>query len=374
MEKVIHPWGAEFNNDSRVLVLGTFPSPRSRKEGFPFGHPQNVFWSALADSLGVQRINPNATRDERYAFVLENNMALWDVLHSCEIDGASDASIKNPVANKFRPIIEASNINAIFTTGRKATDLFNELCVKESGMRAIYLPSTSPANRATQAKPLFGELWGNVGKIVRGEIISAAGMKALDRNTIEHHGIPSMVLMERAALAVVEALNEFDLSRVICVCGAGNNGGDGIAVARLLHLAGVDAKILFVGDKKKFGAETKQQYAIAKSYGVPICENDRAVISGAATILDAMFGIGLTRGLSGEFLDAAKAVNKFRAKGAKVLSVDIPSGVSADTGEIFGGAINADATVTFSYNKIGMTMEPGKAAAGRVIIKDIGII
>jgi hypoxanthine-DNA glycosylase len=377
MEKVIHPWGAVFNKDSKVLVLGTFPSPRSRKEGFPFGHPQNVFWSALADSLGVQRINPDASRDERYAFILSNNVAIWDVLHSCEIDGASDASIKNPVANKFRPIIEASNISAVFTTGRKATDLFNELCVKEAGMRAVYLPSTSPANRATQAKPLFGELWGNVGRLVRGELVSAYGMKAFDRNTIESHGVPSMVLMERAALAVAEELAGFNLSRVICVCGAGNNGGDGIAVARLLHLARINAEILFVGDKKKMSVETQRQYAIAKSYDVPIHENKLAILSGATTIVDAMFGIGLTRGLSSEFLDTVKAVNKFRAGGAKVLSIDIPSGVSADTGEILGGAnsaVSADITVTFAYNKIGLTIEPGRTAAGRIIIKDIGII
>jgi len=168
LQHLEHPWPAVFDAESRVLILGTFPSPRSRAVGYPYGHSQNIFWNALAHSLGVQPLAPQANRQQRQDWLLENHVALWDVLHSCDIEGASDSSIRNPVANRFRPLVEASHIRAIFTTGRKATDLFNSLCVEEAGMRAIYLPSTSPANRARQAQPAFAELWAEVGRHVWG--------------------------------------------------------------------------------------------------------------------------------------------------------------------------------------------------------------
>jgi hypoxanthine-DNA glycosylase len=156
MEHIIHPWKPIFDAKSRVLILGTIPSPRSRKEGFYFGHPQNVFWRTLAEVF-ESTIPENV--EEKRAFLLKNHIALWDVLHACDIEGASDSSVKNPIPNKFRPLIEQSNIGTIFTTGRKATDLFNQCCAEESDIPAIYLPSTSPANRATQARPEFIELW-----------------------------------------------------------------------------------------------------------------------------------------------------------------------------------------------------------------------
>ncbi|MDR1712758.1 MAG: DNA-deoxyinosine glycosylase [Coriobacteriales bacterium] len=162
-----HPWPPVYDGHSQVLLLGTFPSPRSRQEGFYFGHPQNCFWSVLARSLGAEPLPPGATKADKTAFLLENHVALWDVLHSCDIEGAADASITNPVANRFKPIIENSRIGAIFTTGRTATRLFNELAAQEAGMQAAYLPSTSPANRAQQARPEFAELWSQVGRYIR---------------------------------------------------------------------------------------------------------------------------------------------------------------------------------------------------------------
>ncbi|MCL2492682.1 MAG: DNA-deoxyinosine glycosylase [Clostridiales bacterium] len=154
---LIHPWPPLYDSTSKVLILGTIPSPKSREMGFYYGHPQNIFWKTLADVLG--REEPPRDTPARRAFALENRIALWDVLHSCEIHGASDASIRDPVPNLFKPILEASRIKTIFTTGKAGTDLFRKYCAEEAGMRPVYLPSTSPANRAAQVKPEYRIQW-----------------------------------------------------------------------------------------------------------------------------------------------------------------------------------------------------------------------
>ena len=219
-------------------------------------------------------------------------------------------------------------------------------------------------------------------------LVTGAEMKALDENTIKNHGIPSLVLMERAALASVEVLESegFDLASVIIFCGAGNNGGDGFAISRLLHLAGVNVKTVFIGDSDKRSEETCVQQKIAESYSVQtLCfENisDKSEISEnktagneykPTTIIDAIFGIGALRPPKGIYLDAINYINEKRNSGAKVFSIDIPSGVSADNGETPGEAVHADVTVTFAYKKIGLTIPPGSQLAGKIIVKDIGI-
>jgi len=165
---LIHPWPPLYDSESRVLILGTIPSPKSREMGFYYGHPQNIFWKTLADVLG-QEVPPYDVPARR-AFALKNHVALWDVLHSCEIDGASDASIRNPVPNRFRPILETSRIAAIFTTGKTGTDLFHKYCADEAGMESVYLPSTSPANRAAQTKPEYREQWALVAEALRNKL------------------------------------------------------------------------------------------------------------------------------------------------------------------------------------------------------------
>jgi NAD(P)H-hydrate epimerase len=212
-----------------------------------------------------------------------------------------------------------------------------------------------------------------------GRLVTADEMKRLDENTIKNHGVPSLVLMERAALAAVETLHEedFDLSRVAAVCGPGNNGGDGIAVARLLHLAGYAVTVVFVGGPEKCSDETASQWRIAESYGVEIVGLRDAAGSGlfseATTVVDAILGIGGGRAPSGDFLDAIRLINRAGASGAEVLALDIPSGVSADTGEAAGEAAHADVTVTFAYKKVGHTKPPGDELSGSVVVKDIGI-
>lgn len=132
-----------YDEHSRVLLLGTFPSPKSREYGFYYGHPQNRFWPVLTAVLGepIPRTN-----DEKRALCLRRGIALWDVLASCRIVGASDTSIKDPIPNPISRILGAADIRAIFATGQKAGDLYRRLCLPDTGREAVTLPSTSPAN------------------------------------------------------------------------------------------------------------------------------------------------------------------------------------------------------------------------------------
>ena len=140
---VTHEFDAFFDKDSRVLILGTIPSPKSREQGFYYGHPQNRFWKVLADVLDEEFPQ---TVEERKGFLKRNHIALWDVLESCEIKGASDVSIRNARPKDMNRILQAADIRAIFATGAKAAQLYKKLCFPECGVEAVRLPSTSPAN------------------------------------------------------------------------------------------------------------------------------------------------------------------------------------------------------------------------------------
>jgi NAD(P)H-hydrate epimerase len=211
--------------------------------------------------------------------------------------------------------------------------------------------------------------------------VTAEQMKELDRYTIEVMGVPAMVLMERAALASVETLHKgehkFDLKNVLCVCGAGNNGGDGFAVSRLLKLQGVRVRALFIGSVEKMTQETALQKMIAGNYDVEIVSNDLEVFNsggGYTTVIDALFGIGGDRPLTGIYLETVRRINRLSGNSsAKILSLDIPSGISANTGTVLGEGVRANVTVTFAFNKVGLTLEPGKTYAGETVVKDIGI-
>jgi hypoxanthine-DNA glycosylase len=143
-KKITHPFEPVYDAQSKILILGTMASPKSREYGFFYGHPQNSFWRVLAHIFDVKM--PESIEDKK-RFLLENKIALWDVLHSCEITGADDSSIKNPVVNDFSDIIAGSEIKNIFTTGKTATKLYEKYCFKDTRIPALYLPSTSPANR-----------------------------------------------------------------------------------------------------------------------------------------------------------------------------------------------------------------------------------
>lgn len=150
--QVTHDFQPIYNEESRVLMLGTMPSPKSRETGFYYGHPRNRFWKVVSDVCG--EVLPE-TKEEKVAFALRNKIAVWDVLAGCEIKGAEDASIRNPVANDLNIIIKNVDIRAVFATGQKAAQLYRKYCQKETGMEIICLPSTSPANCSISYEKLF---------------------------------------------------------------------------------------------------------------------------------------------------------------------------------------------------------------------------
>jgi hypoxanthine-DNA glycosylase len=142
-ELLFHTISPVYNSKSRILMLGSFPSPKSRETSFFYGHPQNRFWPVLAKVFSA---DTPASNDEKKQFLLDRHIALWDVLSSCTIQNADDASIRNYKANDLSMILEAADIKAVFTTGGKAHQLYNKLCLLRTNIPAIALPSTSPAN------------------------------------------------------------------------------------------------------------------------------------------------------------------------------------------------------------------------------------
>ena len=130
------------------------PSPKSRENKIYYGHPKNRFWTVLSSILKENLPNTNL---EKIELLKKYNIALWDVLHSCDIEGASDNSIKNPVPNDIKSIVDKSEIKHIFTTGKKALELYNKLCLENVGIEAISLPSTSPANFRYSEEKLIEE-------------------------------------------------------------------------------------------------------------------------------------------------------------------------------------------------------------------------
>lgn len=200
-------------------------------------------------------------------------------------------------------------------------------------------------------------------------VLDAHSMKTLDTYTINRIGIPSMVLMERAALAVANCVkdNISKTDKILALAGTGNNGADAIAAARILRLWGYEADIVLVGDRQKASLESINQINIAKNLGISLYNNVN--IKEYTIIIDGLFGIGLNQAVRGQFLDYINEVNK---EEKTVFSVDIPSGISASNGKVLGQAIKANYTITFGYNKIGLILYPGCDYAGQVIVADIG--
>ena len=156
---IIHPIPPVYDENSRILILGSFPSVKSREAQFFYGHPQNRFWRVLATVF--EEPFP-ATVPERRAFLLRSRIAAWDVIGSCDIIGSSDASIKNVRANDLRPILEAADIRQIFVNGKTAEKMYLRYTQPLTGRKAVCLPSTSPANAAFGLERLV-EAW----KIIR---------------------------------------------------------------------------------------------------------------------------------------------------------------------------------------------------------------
>ncbi len=202
-------------------------------------------------------------------------------------------------------------------------------------------------------------------------------MKAADRAAIEG-GVDSLRLMETAAGFVCAAAEEFlgEDRRAAVFCGPGNNGGDGVAAARMLRQRGVEVRAFLVGDRSKMTPDTRAMEQKLRDAGGalesfrPEDASIAAFTAEAGVIVDAVFGVGLSRDLTGDALAAVRLMN---ASKAPTVAADIPSGVSADTGRIFGEAAEAAVTVTFTRGKPGHFVEPGCVYCGEVRVADIGI-
>ncbi len=221
-------------------------------------------------------------------------------------------------------------------------------------------------------------------------VVSAAEMKRCDASTISDFGVPQDVLMERAALSICKYVKKAlpEGGRVLILAGSGNNGGDGIAAARLLHQDKINVTLVLVNHslsdkasttKRSVGCST--QLKIAISYGIDIIDFDASKLSSeikkSDVIVDAMLGIGCTRDLTGDYMSAVWEINYSRedydGKFPHVIAADIPTGINTDTGQVHGNAIRADETVTFGFLKMGLIFYPGAAHAGEIHIVNVGI-
>ena len=208
------------------------------------------------------------------------------------------------------------------------------------------------------------------------KVVTAKEMKEIDSKTIREFGLSSIVLMERAGLAVSERIKElFGRKKIIVISGSGNNGGDGLVVARHLHNEGWDVNVFLTSGQNDLSKEAFVQYKTAKQFGVSIQVIDElfvhhpAVLSRHALIIDAILGTGLSKPVTGKLAEVITLINR---TGLPVVSVDIPSGVSSDDGQVMGNAVKASCTFTFGLPKRGHLLYPGAALSGKLFVEDIG--
>ncbi|MDD3173111.1 MAG: DNA-deoxyinosine glycosylase [Herbinix sp.] len=155
MDRITHPISPLYNKDSKLLILGSFPSVKSREGEFFYHHPQNRFWKVISAVYGEL---PPITIQEKKEMLLRNGIAVWDVIQSCEITGSSDSSIKNVIANDLTQILNEANIKQIYTNGNTASNLYKKYIFPITGMESVKLPSTSPANAGCNMDRLL-EAW-----------------------------------------------------------------------------------------------------------------------------------------------------------------------------------------------------------------------
>ncbi len=204
-------------------------------------------------------------------------------------------------------------------------------------------------------------------------LVTAAEMRALDRETIDSIGVPGVVLMESAGRGVVDVIaRHYDVAhtRVVAFCGPGNNGGDGFVVARHLANRGADVIVALVGERDKIKGDARTHFDACAKSNVRIFEADKAPLHRNDLVVDAIFGTGLQRAVGAGA--ARDAIARMRAHRGPVVAVDVPSGLDADKG-IIGPCVRADHTVTFAFAKIGLVGAEEQAVVGALHVVDIGI-
>jgi len=207
-------------------------------------------------------------------------------------------------------------------------------------------------------------------------LVTSSQMKNYEKNTINNVGIPALVLMERAAVSFVDFLEsdilESKKSTIVVVCGKGNNGGDGFAIARVLRERDYRVSLVFPFKENECSVECKAQYNIVKNLNFTV--HDKIPAGNYDVLVDALLGIGLNGVITGDLRNLIDLINSCHGETVKkVVSVDIPSGIHSDTGKICGCAIEADATITFGYKKAGLLLGEGGKNCGKIHLADIGI-
>lgn len=384
VEHVDHPLDPIFDERSRVLVLGTMPSPKSREVGFYYGHPQNRFWRVMSKLFD----EPVATTNERRRDqMLRHHIALWDVLASCDIEGASDVTISNAQPNDFSAIFDAAPIEAVFCTGAKAAELYTRYCEGATGVPCVRLPSTSPANAGVKLNDLVEAYKALLPHLHEPEpaVLDVADVVATEQ-AIAASGTSLAELMDRAGLAIAHRIHEATRTgRVVVLCGNGNNGGDGWVAAR--ELAWRDHLVTLVTAKapEELTAQPARDTALAIA---PIREQARVSIltnpeqgnlmralSEADVIVDAILGTGFSGSTVKEPFDMwINCANARRESGARIVSADVPSGLNAQTGEASDPCIYADETVTMIVSKTGLELSRASFYRGTVHVAPLAYI
>ena len=403
LQHIVHSIPPTFDEQSRVLVLGSLPSPKSRELGFNYGHPRNRFWQVLA-RLADEPVP--TTNDRKRDFCLRHHIALWDVVAECDIEGASDSSIRNAVANDLARITSAAPIEAIFCTGAKAFELYGKLgCEAATGLPAVKLPSTSPANAAATVDALGAAYAAILAHTHEDEppTLDVADVVALEQ-AIAAAGIPLSELMDRAGAAVahrvenmlrelasdaypmtIETFPETDPDQVTVFCGNGNNGGDGWVAAELLARAGHHVCVVAAKHPDELTAQPARDAAIASAAAleelggrfledadeIPLDGEGRIVrfplvlfnphgralpqvIDRTRVVVDAMLGTGFkASSLREPFGSWVFRINQTCGHHA-TLAVDVASGVNAQTGESANPRILAAETLTMMVRKPGL--------------------
>lgn len=208
------------------------------------------------------------------------------------------------------------------------------------------------------------------------KLVTREQMRACDEEAINKYQIPSVLLMEQAAYSVFKCVDELDPGQVTIVCGSGNNGGDGLALARQLFVwSKHQVKVVVMCPQEHLSEDAKVYYCICKSMSIPVVEyNSKAyennLIEEADYVVDALFGTGLARPITGAYYHVIEVINRSKKP---VISIDMPSGICANTGKILGIAVEAWKTITFALPKIGLYTYPGTMYAGEVVCQEIGI-
>ncbi len=214
------------------------------------------------------------------------------------------------------------------------------------------------------------------------KVVTPEQMNRIDRSCIEDFGIPGIVLMENAALRVVDeilrCLDNVRGKNIVLFAGKGNNGGDALAVARHLFNKGAAVRVFLLAEEAALTGDAATNYSILKAMGVPVelllqglqLEAVKAALGASELVIDGIFGTGLKRDVAGIAKQVIEAVND---SGKKVIAIDVPSGIHGESGRVLGTCVKADTTVTFGFPKLGLLVHPGCEYAGRLMVTDIGI-